>query len=421
MLSRFIIISFCVLLLFSSCNKQTNGNNTTENLPVADTFLTGKSLIFKEPYQTVSNGNITARYIRSCPCNPSHEVYFFTAITPGITDTLHTTYTWTIRKATTYILKGKRVQFAFDRAGFDTVELEVRTNGVVVGTVNISVNPLGQQANNKNVAIHADCIDNNKKYFVSFYSTDTDPDDGYVSARYWDFGDGTSATDKYLQHEFPKVPYDKTYIVKLFVNNSAGCKDSATQNVFIPGYFNNLFCKYNYTKTDACKPSNEVFTFIADATGVPTGASYIWDFKDYIKDISGQTVTHSFTYPNRYDVTMKIMYNGRQLCSSYDSIFAKGQNVTPIPYFYSSLASETSVDMRLFFNCLSKFDNGTYLSDIIWDYGDGFSEHRPYDDYNATHTYLKKAIDTYYNVKMVITASSGCKDSTYTTLMIPKL
>jgi hypothetical protein len=115
------------------------------------------------------------------------------------------------------------------------------------------------------------------------------------------------------------------------------------------------------------------------------------------------------------------MYNGRQLCSNYDSVFAKGQNVTPIPYFYSSIESETSVDMRRFFNCLSKFDNGTYLSDIIWDYGDGFSEHRPHDDYNARHTYPKKAIDSYYNVKMVITASSGCKDSTYTTVMIPKL
>ncbi|MFY7965413.1 MAG: PKD domain-containing protein [Chitinophagaceae bacterium] len=421
MLNKFIVVWCLLALFFTSCNKQSNSTTPTEVLPTVDTFLTSKWLIFKESMQTVTNGNITVQYIRSCPCNPSHEVYFFTAITPTITDSLNTTYTWTIRKATTYILTGKKVQFKFERAGFDKVELEVKTNGIVVGNVDINVSPLGQHANNKNVAIHADCIDSNRKNFISFYSTDTDPDDGFINARFWDFGDGTSSTDKYLQHEFPKVPYDKTYLVKLFINNSSGCKDSATQEVFIPGYFNNLQCKYSYTKTDACKPSNEIFTFTADATGVPNGASYIWDFKDYVKDIPGQTVTHEFTFPNRYDVTMKIMYNGRQLCSSYDSVFSKGQNVTPIAYFYSSIENETSTSMRRFFNCLSKFDNGTYLSDIFWDYGDGHSEHRPYDDYNSRHTYAKKINETYYNVKMVITASSGCKDSSYTTVMIPKL
>ncbi len=420
---KIFFYSLFISTLFLSCNKEANTTSTSNSsLPAVDTIITGP-VIFKETPQIVtnSNGSIIVQYQRSCPCNPSHEIYYFTANTPTITDTLNTTYTWTIRMASTFILTGKKVQFIFQRAGFWTVELEVKTKGIVVGNLNINVNPFGQFGNNKNVSIHADCIDSNRKNFISFYSTDIEPIDGFVNARYWDFNDGTSSTEKYIQHEFPKAPYDKTYTVKLFVSNSSGCKDSAIQSVFVPGDYSNLKCKYTYTKTDACKPSNEVFTFMADSIGVPKGAFYIWDFKDYVKDIPGKTVSHQFTFPNRYDVTMKIMYNGRQLCSNYDSVFAKGQNVTPIAYFYSSIVEETSTTIRRFFNCLSKFDNGTYLSDIVWTYGDGYSEHRPHDDYNARHTYNKQINDSTYTVKMVITASSGCKDSSYTTVVIPKL
>jgi hypothetical protein len=413
----FYSVIFAMLML-ASCKKDAN-NTTSGNLPKIDTAIVG-TVIIKEPPVVYDNGKTKVTVSHSCPCKPSNEIYFFSANNNTITDSLHTTYTWTINMASTFTLTGKNVQFVFDRKGQWDVKLEIKTNGVLIDNVTVTVYPYGQLANNRNVAIRADCIDTNKKYFVSIFSTELEPGDGYVDARYWDFGDGTSDNRKYVQHYFPQVPYDKTYNVQLFIHNSNGCKDSATLPVFVPAsYF--LNCKYTYTSTDACKPSHEVFTFTANTVGVPANAEYIWDFKDYVKDIKGNQVDHEFSFRNRYDVTLKIMYNGMQLCSSYDSVLAKGQNVTPTAFFYASLEKDSANIYRQFFNCTSKFDNGGFLIDIVWDYGDGFSEHRPKDDYNARHDYVKKSFDATYNVKMVITDTSGCKDTSSTKVFIPKL
>ena len=419
---KIFLISYLVAFLFFSCTKQAQNATTNVNLPAVDTVITG-TVTFREPQQIKSsnNGIIEVKYIRSSPCYPSNEIYFFTANTPSIADTLNTTYTWKIRMASTYILTGKRVQFVFERAGFWKVELEVKTNGIVVDTMSIDVNPFGQKANNRNVSINADCINSNIKSFVSFYSTDNEPLDGFINARYWNFDDGSYDTVKFVQHQFPLIPYDKYYDVKLFVNNSSGCKDSALNKVFVPTTYN-LPCKFTWFQTDACKPNNEVFTFGADTTGVPKGAIYLRDYKDYVKDVAGATTTHLFTHPNRYDVTLKIMYEGRELCSYYDTnVVAKGQNVTPIAYFYTSIEEIKTDSVRRFFNCQSKFDNGGFLIDILWDYGDGTSQHRPQNDYNARHTYTRKLIDMPYKIKMVITDKSGCKDSTTTNIIIPKI
>ncbi len=415
----FFLICSSVALLFFACTK-TPGSATTA-LPNVDTIVNG-NITFNEPPLVYARNNISVTVARSCPCYPSHEIYFFTANTPGITDTINTTYTWSIYMASTIVLTGKKVQYIFPIKGEWNVHLDVKTNGQLVDSMTIHVTPYGQRTANRNVSIHADCIDANRKNFISLFSTHNAPLDGHVNAIYWDFGDGTHLTDtNYLQHEYPKIAKDTTYIVKLYINNSNGCKDSAFLPVFIPATYN-LNCHFTWSKTDACKPNHEVFTFIADPTGVPANATYLWDFKDYVWNVTGQTATHEFTFPNRYDVTMKIMYEGRELCHWYDTtVRAKGQFVTPIAYFYSSVEQDTLDTVRRFFNCGSKFDNGTFLTDILWVFGDGDSTHRPQDDFNARHTYRKQNIDKTYLVKMVITASSGCKDSSYTNVVIPKL
>lgn len=418
--------SLFAAVIFFSCQKITN--TPTGTLPYVDTLVTG-NIIFKETPQTFYHNSISVTVNRSCPCYPSHEIYFFTANTPNIIDTLNTTYTWTIRMASTIVLTGKKVQYVFPQKGEWDVELEVKTNGQLVDNMTVHVKPYGQRANNLNVSIHADCIDNNRKYFVSLFSTHQAPLDGYVNAIYWDFGDGTHLTDtNYLQHKFPIIQKDSTYYVKLFINNSNGCKDSAQLAVFVPAtYVNDTSvyihtAKFVWSKTNHCAPSSEEFTFIADTSKMPANAIYEWDFKDYVRGVIGKKVKHKFTFPNRYDVTLRVWHNGRMISEWYDTtVRAQGQFVTPIAYFYSTVEEVKTDSVRRFFNCVSKFDNGTFLVDAYWDFGDGYTMHTPQYDYNARHTYLRKNVDVTYPVKMVITASSGCKDSSNTTVVIHKL
>jgi hypothetical protein len=47
-----------------------------------------------------------------------------------------------------------------------------------------------------------------------------------------------------------------------------------------------------YAKSDACFPSNEIFSFTASAAGIPAGSKYIWEFGD------GKSLTG--TYGKKY-------------------------------------------------------------------------------------------------------------------------
>ena len=317
-----LLLSF----VFHACKKNVNSTAPIV-LPTVDSFVSG-TLLFKDAPQFFVKNRDSVKVHRSCPCYPSHEVYFFEANIKSITDTINTTYTWTVRMAVTYTFTGKKIAISFPLKGNWNVELEAKTNGTVVYTETIPVFPFGNRVYNLNVSLRADCIDANKKYFVSLYSTHNAPLDGYVNSIYWDLGDGTILKDtNYLQHYYPIIPKDTTYLVKLFINNSNGCKDSAFLNVFVPATYTKV-ATYAYSATNQCKPYSETFTFIADTVGFPKDAIYEWDFKDYVKYYRGKIVTHQFTHPNRYDVNLRVWHNGRMISSYMDSVRAKGQYVT---------------------------------------------------------------------------------------------
>lgn len=422
-----ILILFFTTLFYWACKKDV----ATESggiMPTIDTTIIG-NVIFKEPPTIITNNGVTITVNRSCPCNPSWEIYYFSANAPFITDTVNTIYTWTIRMASNIVLTGKNAQYMFAQKGTWDIELEIKTNNQSVYRYTFNVQPYGQRVNNRNVVIKADCIDANRKYFVSLFSPYWQPLDGYVNAIFWDLGDGTILKDtNYIQHKYPMIQKDTTYFVKQFINNSNGCKDSAILPVFVPatyvndtGVFINVK-KFTWSKSNHCKPNHEEFTFIADTSGMPANAIYEWDFKDYVKGVRGKIVKHKFTYPNRYDVNLRVWHNGRIISEWYDTtVRANGQYVTPIAFFYSSVEQDTLDTVRRFFNCQSKFDNGTFLDSIHWTFGDGFSLSRPKDDYNARHTYKKLSVPMTYDVRMIIRASSGCFDTSYTKVVIPKL
>lgn len=413
---KYFFYSFGLMfLLVVSCKKETS--EPAKPIPTVDTFLTPKNIFFSNPVRIVSQNNVRIQIMQSNPCFPSHEVFFFTAETPTITDSANTSFTWTVEQTTNTILRGRKVQYVFARAGTHKITVEIKTKEVLVEKIEFSVSPLGQLTNNRNVGMQIDPIDNNRPNYLSFSSKAQTPLDGFINATYWDFGDGTNSSQQFIQKEFTAMPVDKEYTVKLFVNNSNGCKDSSIQKVNVPAMYNQA-CSFTYSQTSACKPSSEEFTFIADTNAFPSTAIYLWDFKNFVFDVPGKVVKHKFTFPNTYDVQLRVMNNGRMISQCNKIVTAKGQDVTPIPVFFASIENADST--RWFFNCTSKFDNGTFLSDIFWDFGDGNSTNRPANDYNARHTYTKQAIAKTYIVKMVVTASSGCKDSSFTQVIVPK-
>ena len=412
-----IMMLLITIVTMQSCSKSdlSNPNNVVYNAP--DTLLNG-TIKFTGTNHTVTQNGLTINYISSSPCYPSNEIFFFTAIPQGI-DTSNVTYSWYIQDGQNHsILMGKKVQYFFNNSGSYYIKLQAISGNNIIATCTTNVTAFGQRANNRDVGFLINYSSTTNKQYLAFSSTAQNPLDGYINALYWDFGDGTidGSNNTYPNHTFPAIPADMNYAVKLYVNNNANCKDSAIHTVLIPASYS-LPCAFTFSSANACT-TGEIFTFKADTTGVPTGASYIWDFKDYSNGFSGNPVTHQYAYPNRYDVTMKIMYKGVQLCSHYDTtVFAKGQNAKPYAYFYSTPESGDST--KWFFNDLSSFNNGGYLGDIVWDFGDGHTAHPNQYSPSLDYTYSVPTTTQHYTVKMVITSNLGCKDSTYQNVTVP--
>ena len=412
-----LMLGFIATMQSCSKNDLTKPQPTTYTTP--DTIING-TIKFIDTTHTVSQQGLSIRYISSSPCYPSNEIFFFTAVPVNI-DTVGVTYSWYIQegqKAT--ILTGKKIQYLYSTACNSYVKLEAYSNGNIIATVTMNINAYGQRANNINVGFQINYSSTTTKNYLAFNSTTLDPIDGYINALFWNFGDGTydATNNKTPNHTFPSIPVDMNYPVELFVNNSSGCKDSVTHAVTVPASYS-LPCKFTFSSKNACT-TGEVFTFIADTTGVPSDAEYVWDFKDFTNGYSANPITHQFSYPNRYDVELIIIYKGNQVCNHTDTtVRAVGQNAKPTAYFYGSPKNSDSTSW--FFNDLSSFNNGGYLSDILWDFGDGQTQHPSQYSPSLNHTYTATINRTIYNVSMIITDNAGCKDSSNFKVTIPGL
>ena len=424
LLNQRFIIYYALLLFIStviieSCSKSdVNSPIVTTIYTAPDTLING-TIKFRDSAHTVSQNGLTIHYISSSPCYPSNEIFFFTA-DPGNMDTTGLTYSWYIQDGQFhYILTGKKIQYLYATAGGSNyVKLEAYKAGNIVAKVETSVTAYGQRANNRDVGFLMNYATTTNKRYVAFSSTTQNPLDGYINAIFWDFGDGSydGSNNTYPNHTFPYLPADINYAVKLYVNNNANCKDSAVHTILVPASYS-LPCAFSFSSQNACT-TGEVFTFVADTTGVPAGADYVWDFKDYSSGLKGNPITHQYAYPNRYDVTMKIMYHGVQVCSHYDTtVFAKGQGIKPSPYFYAT--PKTSDSSIWFFNDLSTYGNGGFLDNIVWDFGDGYTANPNKYSPNVDHTYSILSTRMVYNAKMVVTAISGCSDSSYFKISVP--
>ncbi len=63
-----------------------------------------------------------------------------------------------------------------------------------------------------------------------------DSSKGNITSWKWDFANGNTSTLKTpLAQSYPVLPINKTYPIKLIVNNQIGCVDSVTKNIFVRG------------------------------------------------------------------------------------------------------------------------------------------------------------------------------------------
>jgi gliding motility-associated-like protein len=190
-----------------------------------------------------------------------------------------------------------------------------------------------------------------------------------------------------------------TYNVRLIVTSASGCSDSATKSVTVnanptavinvnPG--SNQICIY------------ETFTFTSTGSIAGSGAisNYAWTFGDGSTSSAANPAIKSYANPGSYTVTLTITNSNG--CTNFTS---KTVTVNPKPVVNFSASNVCFGYTMNFTDASTTGASSTYL----WNFGDpasGVSNTSPTQ--NTSHNFTTAGT---YNVKLVVTNATGCKDS----------
>ncbi|MCE5298976.1 MAG: PKD domain-containing protein [Methanoregulaceae archaeon] len=215
----------------------------------------------------------------------------------------------------------------------------------------------------------------------------TDESTGSPARYEWNFGDGTTSTEKSPGHVYEKAG---VYDVSLTVTNSDGTdieRKSGLITVDTP-----LLPKaaFSATVTKGKVPLKVQFT--DESSGSPTG--YGWDFGD--GEISNErNPVHQFSKPGSYDIRLIVMND-----SGTDTAVKSGYIRVDAPILpkaaFTAITTEGKSPFRVQFNDASAGSPAEYT----WDFGDGATS----KEKNPGHVYTKAGI---YDVTLIVKNEDG--------------
>jgi gliding motility-associated-like protein len=256
----------------------------------------------------------------------------------------------------------------------DTLVQEVGITGAPLAEFSIS-----------NGAGEGPCV-NNTFSFEDLSTTQS----GIIQDWEWDFGDGNGSGSKDPLHNYDEAD---TYTVRLIVTNTAGCVDTATQELDV---FALPIVEFSFDSV--CFGDTTQFI---DSDFINVGAIDLWqyNFGDGSPPSDESDPKHLFTAPGDYTVILQLT----------DTNLCVNQKDSIVPVYGLPLVNFTFDTACLFeatnFSDLS-IPADHDLDEWTWNFGDGNSVS---GISNPSHTY-----DDFgnYTTKLIVTDSWGCVDST---------
>ncbi len=205
----------------------------------------------------------------------------------------------------------------------------------------------------------------------------------------WDFGNFKLSTEKDPTHTFIE---NRSYTIKEIITTKGGCKDSLVRtsyitvlNVPIAEFSNSVTC------------SNAIINFTDQSTVLASKiTSWFWDFGDGSTS-NIQNPTHVYAKKGKYKLNLTATSS---IGCSNDIVRDLVINDKPIVVFSAQNTSGCLPLTPKFNDFSTTVDGSTYQ----WIFGDSTTS----TEKSPSHTYLK---DGLFNVKEIITAPGGCKDS----------
>lgn len=184
--------------------------------------------------------------------------------------------------------------------------------------------------------------------------------------------------------------------VKLIVTDSFGCKDSVVKSNYIR--VGGTTADFTLSNLNPCKNTSILFTDASVQGAFPIVNRY-WDFDDgQQSNTPNDTIYHTYNNGGAYDV--KLVITDSLGCK--DSVTKTGYFTvnSPTANFYTNDTLVCAGDTVQFYN-----NSGGVSFTSLWDFGDGNTS----TNITPAHSYANLGT---YSVKLVITDSFGCKDST---------
>lgn len=185
--------------------------------------------------------------------NPLNTLsYKFTAYVQSQHSNL--SYIWSINHVPVYYSNTSIFNHTFDSGGDKDITLEVKSGGVMIGSITKTINVSSCNAN-----FTSDHVNN--KYF--FYASCSSVG-GNITNYSWDFGDGHTSTAQNPTHTYST---NGTYTVNLYiVVNSTNCRASCSKTITVSG--TGSCCKANDYENGYNTYSNRKIKFSARATNI---------------------------------------------------------------------------------------------------------------------------------------------------------
>ncbi|WJH36813.1 PKD domain-containing protein [Paenibacillus sp. CC-CFT747] len=233
---------------------------------------------------------------------------------------------------------------------------------------------------------------------VTFQNLSTDPDDD-ISSWSWDFGDGTTSTEKAPTHTFPGPG---EYTVKLTATDATGKTGSFSlkQTVYAPA-------EPSFSHTPEVPNEAQAVTF-TDTTAVPGGGKVVkrvWDFKDGTAKVTGKTndmtVSHTFADNGSYTVTLEATDDRGLVTQAVKTITVNNLNPT-----IGAMANQWAANGQRVAFSPAISDPGRDRYTCQWDFGDGTTS----TSCAFSHTYpnvADGAPDVTYTATLTVTDKDG--------------
>lgn len=225
--------------------------------------------------------------------------------------------------------------------------------------------------------------------------TNTSSDNGgttNINTWQWDF-DGNGSIDNSTQSPTFSFPSAGSYQTELFVTSALGCKDSITVTVVV-----DPIPVASFTAANACL---EYTTSFVNNSTISTGSisQYAWDFGDGSGTSSATSPTYIYATAGTFNVSLTVTSDSG--CTH--------NIIVPI-----TVDPKPTADFNVTNVCLNAYapftdvstGNGGTINQWQWDFtNDGSVDNTTQ---NPSNLY---AADGTYDIRLVVSTSSGCKDT----------